>query len=70
MAIPTKLVVPNPTITVAIPTKSSLILAAYTVCWFANCFIAALLLSRTERPVPTLGEYVNLSPVSNPWFLI
>ena len=69
-AIPTNdPVVPIPTLTVATPITSFEILAANKV-WLSARVDAAPTIFKTSIPLPFPGEYVNWSPVCNPWSLM
>ena len=63
--------VPRPTLTVAIPIKSSDIFATNRVCPSVRVFAAPIEpLSLYWITVPPFGEYVRLSPVFKLWPLI
>ena len=70
LAIPTNVpVVPNPTLTVDSPIRSPSIFATKSFCWFVKV-VAIPTLVFTTIPLPSLGKYVNSSPVSKLWFLM
>ena len=63
-------IVPNPTLTVAIPIKSSEILATNGVCPSVRDFAVPIHTSSLySKAVPPFGEYVRLSPVLKVWLI-